>query len=1362
MARLLITWLFLSLALAARSWALEPLPNLLKDWQGWVLEEADEAFCPAQLDSERKECVWPGELTLAATDKGADFKLAVDLFAPSWVILPGGPGYWPLEVKSGLTFAPVRASSGRPEVYLPKGRHLLSGRFSWSGLPRTLIVPPVGIVHLSLNGKVVEQPSLESAGILWLAEQEAGEEAQSDALNVKVFRHLSDGIPMVLTSRLELEVSGTEREVVLGPWLLEGFTPQAFASDLPAKLEPNGQLRLQLKPGEWTLTLTAHSLNGKPNLSLPKGSDDWPSQEVWSFTAAPTLRSVQVSGGASIDPSQTTMPQEWRALPAYLLEPGQALAIEELFRGNPNPPKDELRLERKLWLDFTGEGLSFRDQLSGTLNQAARLDLAKPFELLKVDVNHKPQVVTQVEPERAGVEVRERQLQLEGQGRMAMARDIPVSAWATDVSHVSWTLQLPPGWSLLHARGADSAGGSWVSQWGLFDIFVVLIIAIALGKIVRPWVGGLAFVSLVITYQRSDAGIFIWLNLAAVLALLPWVSGAFARWLKRYTWLSFASLVLILLSFSVTQVRYALYPQLEGSLDSGEGLVDVLSEGLAMHKMKQESAPMEAAAPVAEMYAQSDAGVNEEVVVTGKRASLPKPESRKKTYDLPSASQQIDPNQQTQTGSGVPKWSHNRYYLSWSGPVTAEQTTRLYWVPPWINRPGYLLAAVLPWLLAFALWQAAGLKPIPGRFGRSASALSLLLAVLAFNMAGAPDCQAEQSPDQVQNQVLRAAEPSPELLKELKNRLLKDPLCLPDCISIESVTLQVKDDSLRMELVLHALTPSIYTLPASQTSWWPQLALLNGERASLRQEDEGLELALLPGRQSLVLQGNLAGRNSLPLAFGLNINNLKTELSGWSISGEPTPTAESTTLQLTRAQSTNSRTDKRLTPAPMAPFVRIERRLQLGLEWSIETEVTRIAPATGPILLEVPLLPGEAPLGVQPNARGLMPVSLASDETTFNWTSRLKITPELNLVAPDQPAWVEEWRLETASQWHFEAEGTPQLGSNLNPRWQPWPGEQLHVKVGKPPAVKGNNLTLQEVALSQKVGQRAQDFSLQLTLLSSQGQDFVLNLPTEAKLNKIERDGAELPPIVQDGRVKLPVKPGTQVLAVHWQLPHEIPLHLRTASLDLGAAARNITLSLDLPADRWILFLGGPQMGPALLFWGVLLVVLALARGLGRSGLAHLKAYEWVLLSLGVATQSLAVLVLMAAWFAALRWRGYQSGWAGTRYKALQLGLILLSLATLGMLLGTIPQGLLSEPNMRIYPEHYGNLSWYSDFTTGPLPQAWVVSVPMWVYRVSMLAWSLWIAFALTSWLKWGWQQLGIGGFWPEDGPKKEPLQPKP
>ncbi|HNG60790.1 MAG TPA: hypothetical protein PKZ52_13275, partial [Cellvibrionaceae bacterium] len=123
-----LTWLLLFTLLAPRSWALE-LPSLLADWQGWVLEDEAEQFCPKALEDDRKECVWPGELTLQASDKGADFKLAVDVFAPSWVDLPGGPGYWPQEVKNGSSWIPVRASSERPQVYLLKGRHLLSGRF---------------------------------------------------------------------------------------------------------------------------------------------------------------------------------------------------------------------------------------------------------------------------------------------------------------------------------------------------------------------------------------------------------------------------------------------------------------------------------------------------------------------------------------------------------------------------------------------------------------------------------------------------------------------------------------------------------------------------------------------------------------------------------------------------------------------------------------------------------------------------------------------------------------------------------------------------------------------------------------------------------------------------------------------------------------------------------------------------------------------------------------------------------------------------------------------------------------------------------------------------------------------------------
>lgn len=1375
MARYLTGLLFL-LLVASPTWALE-VPNLLKDWQGWVLQDEAQQFCPVAASGEQKECVWPSELTLAATEKGAEFKIAVDLFAPAWVDLPGGPGFWPLEVKNAGALIPVRMSDERPQVYLPIGRHQLTGRFSWASLPRTLPVPEaLGIVHLTLGGKTVEQPSLESAGQLWLAAQEAAEEAESDSLSLKVYRKLEDGIPMLLTSQLDLEVSGAEREVLLGPWLLPGFTPRAFTSDLPAKLEANGQLRVQVKPGQWTLTLVAHNLSSKPTLVLPAASDLWPSQELWSFAAAPKLRSVQISGGASIDPSQTTLPQEWRSLPAYLMEAGQGLVVEELFRGNPNPPQDELRLTRDIWLDFSGAGLTFSDKITGKLNQSARLDLAKPFELLKADVNRNAQVVTQVEPGGAGVELRESNLRLEGEGRVAMARQFLVSAWGSDMAAVNWNIHLPPAWSLFYASGADSAGGSWVTLWGLFDIFLVLIIVIALGKIVRPWVGALALVCLLLTYHRSGAAVSIWLNLAAVLALLPWVSGGFARWLKRYTWLSFASLLLVLISFSIAQVRFGLYPQLEMADDS-EGMMEYLFDGFALKKKQESPAPASVAmsekvdAISAEDMGNFPDSSAEEVVVTGARAksrnlaeSLQRVTGVSMKNSLPPATQQIDPSQQTQTGPGVPQWNHNRVYLSWSGPVTADQTTHLYWVPPWINRPGYFLAAFLPWVLAFALWQASGLLRInlPSKpFGRALGVL-ILMSLGSSLVLQTPDALAEEASAksaEIQSVKTQSSEPSPALLAELKTRLLKAPLCLPDCVAIESVNLQAKDDTLRLELVIHALAPSIYTLPASLSSWWPQEALLNGERASVRQSDDELEVALLPGRQNLVLLGNLNGRASVPLAFGLSINNLKSEVTGWRLSGEPTPAAPSSSLQLTRTQGASVNADKRLTQAPMAPFVRIERRLQLGLEWSIETEVTRIAPATGPINLAVPLLPGEAPLSSQPNAQGLMPVSLANDEESFSWTSRLKIAPALALSAPEQPNWVEEWQLEAAAQWHVEAEGLPSLGNSLSPTWQPWPGEKLQIKIGKPPAVKGDNLTLQSVALTQQVGQKAQDFTLQLNFISNQGQDFKLKLPPEAKLTQVQRDAAVLPPIMQDGLVKLPIKPGNQTFTVQWQLPQALPIHLSTAALDLGLPARNINLNIQLPQDRWVLLLGGPQMGPALLFWGVLFVVLGIAWALGKSGKAHLKSYEWVLLSLGVVAQNLGILFVLAAWFAALTWRGQQSGWAGRRYKALQIGLVCLSLLALGMLISGIPQGLLSAPDMQIHPA-YDGLKWYSDYTSGLLPQAWVISVPMWVYRVSMLLWSLWIAFALMRWLKWGWQQINAGGFWPADNPIVETQQP--
>ena len=60
---------------------------------------------------------------------------------------------------------------------------------------------------------------------------------------------------------------------------------------------------------------------------------------------------MELSGPAPIDPSRTELPEDWRALPAFLVEPGASLALKEVRRGEAEPPPDALNLARELWLD---------------------------------------------------------------------------------------------------------------------------------------------------------------------------------------------------------------------------------------------------------------------------------------------------------------------------------------------------------------------------------------------------------------------------------------------------------------------------------------------------------------------------------------------------------------------------------------------------------------------------------------------------------------------------------------------------------------------------------------------------------------------------------------------------------------------------------------------------------------------------------------------------------------------------------------------------------------------------------------------------------------------------------------------------
>jgi hypothetical protein len=100
----------------------------------------------------------------------------------------------------------------------------------------------------------------------------------------------------------------------------------------------------------------------------------------------------------------------------------------------------------------------------------------------------------------------------------------------------------------------------------------------------------------------------------------------------------------------------------------------------------------------------------------------------------------------------------------------------------------------------------------------------------------------------------------------------------------------------------------------------------------------------------------------------------------------------------------------------------------------------------------------------------------------------------------------------------------------------------------------------------------------------------------------------------------------------------------------------------------------------------------------------------------------------------------------------------------LGGLYLAVQNGLLGIPAMQVAGNSSSmfELNWYQDRIGARMPEAWVLSLPLWVYRLLMLLWSLWLAFSLLKWLRWGWSCWSTGGWWRNRPPRKPAAAAEP
>ena len=1303
------------------------IPQELSEWAPWVLHGLENRRCPLVCDdADARMCDWPSFLSLQADRDGGRFRQQWLVFARGWLRLPGEISNWPRNVTLDDTPVPVMERSGFPHIFMEPGTHAIEGEFFWKTMPETLTVPPdTALVEIVIDQEAPVSPVVDSDGRVWLKKRSGPAQAE-DKTSVKIFRLVDDSIPMEIESLLRLDISGRAREIRLNQVMVAGSIAMELKSPLPARIDPDGGLTVQGRPGRWEIRIASRLESSPKKLAVPEGNQG---REIWCFKPRNHLRLLEIKGPPAVDPHQTEVPDNWRNFSAYIMDPGTEMHFEQTRRGNPDPAPDRLSLERTLWLDFDGKGYTIQDNITGELSRTWSLSMSPPVRLGRVAADGQDRLITKSDDGNPGVELRQGRLNLSADSRMDReGATIPAVGWDRDFQSVSAKLHIGPGWRLLHVQGVDSAYGTWFRRWSLLDLFLVLIVSLAVFKLKNAAWGALALATLALTFHEPGAPRTVWLSLLAAMALLRVLPQG---WMKRVTRIWWLASILVLLAISipflVQQSRIGVYPQLE----QGGGFHRFAPSMPGFGMSGELSAPMDAVK--GDIYSRSE-----------KEA----PQMQQQTAEGYWGKRQMTflnqaPDALVQTGPGLPDWTWRSFNLTFNGPVGKEQTIRLWLTPPWVNM---LLCFARVALLAVLIFGFLDFSKWAGKGGLRSSAALLIAAFSAQFFMAAPPARASSS------------FPPEKLLQELQQRLLAPPECVPHCAQIETMKIEASPDEIRISLAIHAAIKTAVPLPASSGSWLPQSVFIDGQSAQgLARDKNGVLWALVEeGIHGLTMNGSAKAFEVIRLALPLKPMSAEIQADGWDVQGARADGRIEGSIQLTRLEK-GEKVLAALEPRTLPPFFLVERELRLGLSWEIETTIKRLTPTGVSAVLEIPLLPNESVASEAAraeNGKAVVHVEATSGQTAFR--STIEPTTRITLQAAEQNQWVESWVLDASPIWHCELSGIPVIyhqdeNDVWRPQWRPWPGEKVQIQISRPEAVKGRMVTIEDARLVWTPGKRFSKSALSLTIRSSRGGRHQIEIPEDARLQAVKIDGESQPIGQEQGKVTVPLAPAKQVVSLEWNQPVAAGLVQKAPRVDLGQPAVNARIDFNLPSDRWVLWVHGPRAGPAVLFWSYLIVVTVAALGLGRETLTPLDARHWLLLGLGLTQISPWGALVVVGWLLALGFRKQKGGpQNAVAYNFAQMALVVLTAVALACLYTAIENGLLGIPRMQISGNGSGDFSlhWMQDRIEGTMPQPWTLTLHLWIYHILMLAWALWLALSLLKWLRWGWECVGTPSLW--------------
>ena len=711
--------------------------------------------------------------------------------------------------------------------------------------------------------------------------------------------------------------------------------------------------------------------------------------------------------------------------------------------------------------------------------------------------------------------------------------------------------------------------------------------------------------------------------------------------------------------------------------------------------------------------------------------------------------QEQDPNAVVQTGEGIPDWESSSWELSWSGPVPSDHRVKLWLISPRANLLASIVRVLLLVLLGLGVmrgWNSTQRRP-----NRSSAALTTVsIALLAGTLLLGPSSAAAQP-------IVPEGTPPPAVLDELAKRLTAPPACAPDCVSVARANIDATNSRIVFEAEVHVGATSAFRMPGPASAWLPSSITVDGEQGSaIALAADGFALLRLDkGVHRVRLEGFAPPGESLTLAFGDHPKHLTVHAKGWEVDGLRDDGRADASIQLRRKLAGQGDTSGQPEAVRLQPWFEVQRTIGIGVRWTVNTTVRRISPSSVVDVVRIPLLPGEDVTEADAIVEdGHIVITVPRGERWVSWSSSLEPSAELSLVAPKNVRWSEVWELNCGPIFRCQHAELPPITHFRNGIWQPlfrpWPGEQLQLTFDRPHAAEGSVLTIDSLTLETNPGLRRTQSQLTATVRSSSGGVHAWTLPEGAELQSVTVDGSPRSLQTQDNELRTTLRPGVQQVQIAFQQEGGLETWFKTPQIGLGAPVVNARVRVNVPEDRWLLWTRGPAWGAVVLFWPYLLLALLAAFLLSRVPQSPLRVWDWLLLSFGFVTLPVWVAVPVVAWFFALQHRSQTPDLPRRAFNMRQVLLAGLSIVALVCFYAAVHTGLLVHPDMQVAGagSHGSSLEWYIDRSSNDLPETAILSLSIWVWRLLMLAWSLWLAFRLVGWVKWAWSAFGTDGRW--------------